>query len=123
MRRASFITTEDRDKDLIVSFALEIEDAPGEIESLILLRTPIYESLLYPQERGVSVSLEGEPEEDEANCMTALHLTGSMLRIETRHGQSYAVDISKVRPRELEAAKRLLQKMNFDNSFELAGMD
>jgi hypothetical protein len=52
----SFITTEDSD-DLIVSFALE-DDEPGEVVSLILLRTPKYESLLPENERGVSVSHE-----------------------------------------------------------------
>src|SRR3970040_1213533 len=52
----SFITTEDSD-DLIVSFALA-DDEPGEIVTLMLLRTPKYESLLPEDERGVSVSHE-----------------------------------------------------------------
>jgi len=41
---AWFVTNEDRD-DLIVSFAMPIEDA-GNIKSLSLLRTPKYEFTL-----------------------------------------------------------------------------
>ena len=61
----SFITTEDSD-DLIVSFALE-DDEPGEVVSLILLRTPKYESLLPEDERGVSVSHEVDFEDEDQN--------------------------------------------------------
>ena len=57
----SFITVQD-DDDLIVAFAIALED-PGEIASLILQRTPKYELLLPPEERGVAVSHELYPED------------------------------------------------------------
>ena len=55
MHRVDFITTE-RGDDLIVSFAIVAGDFPGDILSLTLLRTPKYEFILDPDERGVSVS-------------------------------------------------------------------
>ena len=55
----SFVTLEDG-VDLIVSFAIADEE-PGEIVSLILLRTPKYEALLPADERGVTVSHESFP--------------------------------------------------------------
>lgn len=45
MNTVAFITTE-ADKDLIVSFALVASHDPEEIESLTLLRTPIFEIFL-----------------------------------------------------------------------------
>ncbi|OFW18761.1 MAG: hypothetical protein A3H97_04290 [Acidobacteria bacterium RIFCSPLOWO2_02_FULL_65_29] len=59
----SFVTLQDGD-DLIVSFAIADEE-PGEIMSLILLRTPKYEALLPADERGVSVSHESLPENED----------------------------------------------------------
>ena len=55
MHRVNFITTEQKD-DLIASFAVAAGDFPGDILSLTLLRTPKYEFVLGPDERGVSVS-------------------------------------------------------------------
>ncbi len=57
MELVSFISIEDDPPDLILSFAIwqpELED----IRSLILLRTPEYESILDETERGVKVSDE-----------------------------------------------------------------
>lgn len=55
MHRVEFITTEQKD-DLIVSFAVSAGDFPGDIISLTLLRTPKYEFIFDPNERGISVS-------------------------------------------------------------------
>ena len=49
-QQVSFMTVED-DDDLVVSFGL----GEGAATSLTLLRTPKYESLLPPDERGVTV--------------------------------------------------------------------
>ena len=66
----SFVTLQDGD-DLIVSFAIADEE-PGEIISLILLRTPKYEALLPVDERGVSVSHESFPEDDDRDRLRRL---------------------------------------------------
>ena len=112
----SFVTLQDGD-DLIVSFAIADEE-PGEIISLILLRTPKYEALLPADERGVSVSHESFPEEDDRERLRRLRMTGSVVTIETTRTQ-YDLDVSDVERRELVEAQRILKKMNFDQSFIL----
>ena len=57
----------------------------GEIISLILLRTPKYEAFLPPDERGVSVSHESFPEEDDRQYLRRFTLLGSVVTIETTH--------------------------------------
>jgi hypothetical protein len=111
----SFITTEDGD-DLIVSFALE-DDEPGEVVSLILLRTPKYESLLPEDERGVSVSHEVDFE-DEDQYLRRIRLAVPVTTIESTH-RAYELDVSRVDAAEVNAAGRILARMNFDRRFIL----
>jgi hypothetical protein len=111
----SFITTEDGD-DLIVSFALAA-DEPGEVVSLILLRTPKYESLLPENERGVSVSHE-MAFEDEDQYLRRIRLAVPVTTIEST-GRVYELDVSRVDPAEVQAAGRILTRMNFDRRFVL----
>ena len=112
----SFLTLQDGD-DLIVSFAIADED-PGEIVSLIRLRTPKYEPLSGAYERGVSVSHESFPEDDERDRLRRLTITGSVITIETMRTQ-YNLDVSDVNRRELLEAQRILKKMNCDQCFVL----
>ena len=111
----SFITAEDGD-DLIVSFALA-DDEPGEVVTLMLLRTPKYESLLPEDERGVSVSHEGEFD-DEGDYLRRISLAGSGITIESTR-RRYELDVSRVDRRELKAARKVLTHMNFDQRFVL----
>ena len=112
----SFVTLQDGD-DLIVSFAIADEE-PGEIISLILLRTPKYEALLPADERGVSVSHEAFPEDDDRDRLRRLRMTESVVTIETTRTQ-YDLDVSDVDRRELLETQRILKKMNFDQCFML----
>jgi hypothetical protein len=112
----SFVTLQDGD-DLLVSFAIADEE-PGEIISLILLRTPKYEALLPADERGVSVSHESFPEDDDRDRLRRLNMSGSVVTIETTRTQ-YDLDVSDVDRRELLEAQRILKKMNFDQCFML----
>ncbi|MGH9201807.1 MAG: hypothetical protein ACRD2A_11300 [Vicinamibacterales bacterium] len=113
----SFVTLQDGD-DLIVSFAIADED-PGEIVSLILVRTPKYEPLLPADERGVSVSHESFPDDDDdRDRLRRLTMTGSVVTIETTRTQ-YNLDVTDVDRRELLLAQRILKKMNFDRCFVL----
>ena len=112
----SFVTLQDGD-DLIVSFAIADEE-PDEIISLILLRTPKYEALLPADERGVSVSHESFPEEDDRDRLRRLTMSGSVATIETIRTQ-YNLDVSDVDRRDLLEAERILRKMNFDQCFIL----
>jgi hypothetical protein len=111
-----FVTLQDRD-DLIVSFAIADEE-PGEIISLILLRTPKYEALLPTDERGVSVSHEAFPEDDDRDRLRRLKMSGPVVTVETTRAQ-YDLDVSNVDRRELLEAQQILKKMNFDRCFIL----
>jgi hypothetical protein len=112
----SFITAEDGD-DLIVSFAIE-DDEPGEVVSLILLRTPKYESLLPDDERGVSVSHEVDFNNDEEQSLRRIRLAVPVTTIESTRG-AYDLDVSRVDSSEIKAAARILTRMNFDHRFVL----
>jgi hypothetical protein len=111
-----FITTEAGD-DLIVSFAIAGKE-PGEVISLTLLRTPKYDVFLPPEEWGVSVSHESFPEEEVWELLQRISLAPPAVTIETTR-RRYALDVSKVDPRELQSAQWVLERMNFDRRFVL----
>ena len=114
MERVEFITNESGD-DLIVSFALS-QGEPGEIRSLILLRTPKYEFLLDESERGVSFS--DEAHWDEEDWLRSIDFSRDVVRIQTRY-RDYTLDVRSVQKGELKHAERILRKMNFDGAFIL----
>jgi hypothetical protein len=116
MKRARFISIEDEGTDLILSFALE-DDAVG-ICSLILMRTPIFESLIPEEERGVQVSLEGQTTDEKCNLLIRATLSSKTIELVTQSG-IFKVDLSKVDKKELSAVYPFLQKMNFDKKFEV----
>jgi hypothetical protein len=118
MYRVSFITSE-QDDDLIVSFAIVSGDLPGDILSLTLLRTPKYESILDPDEQGVSVSWEKD--EDENELLLAVERSGVTVKLKTTKRQ-LTLDVSRVDGRELRSMGEVLQKMNFDNKLRLRGL-
>ena len=112
----SFVTIE-RSKDLIVSFALTLDDE-GDVASLTLIRTPVYEPLLPPDERGVSVSHELYPEiEDER--MRRIQISRDRVEITTTEQRHFVLDVSRVDPKEMRSALKVLRRMNFDRNFEL----
>ena len=85
MELVSFISIEDDPPDLILSFAIwqpELDD----IRSLILLRTPEYESILDETERGVKVSDEAWLE-DEDDMLKEIEFSNDFVRIITDHHQ------------------------------------
>ena len=115
MERVSFITIEEKD-DLIVSFV--IEDAePGEIKSLILMRSPKYEFVFEDHERGVNVSHEDRPDVED-DLLRQISLTPDVVTIDSTYNR-YELDISRVDKKELEKACTILRRMNFDDRFTL----
>ena len=107
-----FLTTEDGD-DLIVSFALG-EHAE---KSLTLLRTPKYEYILPEEERGVSVSI-GASGANAKELLLTVKWGMNLVQIDTtiRH---YKLNIQAVQSDEIQEAKLVLRKMNFDCSFDV----
>jgi hypothetical protein len=123
MDTVSFITSELGD-DLVVSFAVQTPDDPLEIESLTLLRTPKYESLLDPHERGVSVSFERHPDDgDERDLLQEVRYSERDATVELKTAaRDYRLDVRKVDPEEIAEMREVFRKMNFDGRFRLIGM-
>lgn len=76
MEIVSFVSNEDIPPDLIVSFAIW-QPEWDDIRSIILLRTPRYEPLRDESERGVNVSDEDWPNDEnemleKSNSVTTL---------------------------------------------------
>ena len=111
----SFMTNESGD-DLIVSFAVD-QDAPGEVLSVILMRTPKFEHLLDATERGVRVSHERYPD-SHGEYLRRFVLRGSVAEIASTR-RTYFLDVSRVDPAEIKTARRILKRMNADDGFEL----
>jgi hypothetical protein len=107
-----FLTTEDGD-DLIVSFAL----GDHAEKSITLLRTPKYEYFLPEDERGVSVGT-GASGAKENEFLQSVKWGKNLVQIDStiRH---YKLNMQAVQSDEIQEAKLVLRKMNFDNSFEI----
>ena len=118
MYRVNFITTEQKD-DLIVSFAIASGDFPGDILSLTLLRTPKYEFILNPDERGVSVSWEKD--EDEQELLLEIEYSGDTVKLSTTRSE-FTLDVSHVDDDDLSRMCKVLHKMNFDGVIRLTGV-
>ena len=118
MSRVNFITTEQKD-DLIVSFAVAAGDFPGDILSLTLLRTPKYEFILGPDERGVNVSWEED--EDEQELLLEIKYSGDTMILNTTR-REFTLDVSHVDDDDLNRMRKVLHKMNFDGAIQLTGV-
>jgi hypothetical protein len=117
----AFIDTELGD-DLIVSFAVQERGDPTEVETLTLLRTPKYESLEPPEERGVSVSFERFRDE-ERNLLEEVRYSKNeqILHLATR-SRSYDLDVRKLDANDLAAMRRVFRRMNYDGCFRSVGI-
>jgi hypothetical protein len=108
-------------KDLIVSFAVMVPNDPTEIESLTLLRTPVYEPLLEEWERGVSVSFERYDDEEDWLEEVQWDKQGAVIRLKTRR-RSYQLDLRKVDRNDQSAMRKVLKKMNYDRRIPMSGV-
>ena len=114
-----FMTAEIGD-DLIVSFFVAKPHDPTDGRSIILMRDKKWEHLVAEGERGVRVSDENfsENEEAEDNYLERIRIGDTVVEIETTH-RGYKLDLRHVGKSELRAAKKILEKMNYDQRFEL----
>lgn len=120
MENVLFLNVEDGD-DLIVSFVIPGDDYIngdfGDIKSLILLRTPKFEFALPEEERGVNVTYDDFPE-DEEDLLREIEIRSNEVSILTDH-RIYNLNIRRVDKDEIKQSKKVLRKMNFDNRFKL----
>ena len=113
--RVQFISLEEDDKDLIVSFG--IEDAAMGVKSLILFRTLFYEELLPDDERGVNVSLEGDHyEQEDFNMLKTITMVHEEISISSTF-RDYRLDISDIAEQDMRDMITLLKKQNYDDRF------
>ena len=113
----SFISVEEGD-DLIVSFFVMDPDDPAEGRSLILMRNPRLERLLPEPDWGVSVSDEGVLTEGDFNLLERIRLGESTAEVVSQE-YTRPLDLRKVEASEIDEARAVLEKMNFDNRFSL----
>ncbi len=117
MNVVSFMEIEETDKDLIISFALDIGD--GYIKTLLLHRTLLYEFLRPDEERGTKVSLEDENlKDDYTNTLRCVTFDGTILKIKSKFS-FYEIDLSKLQNEEIEQTKKAINRHNFDDRFEV----
>ena len=116
METVSFINIEDNPPDLILSFAIWQPELDG-IRSLIVMRTPKYEFILDEAERGVKVSDEAWPD-DEDEMLKEIKFDGDTVTIVTENHR-FELDVRKVDAGEIEEARNILKRMNFDNRFKI----
>lgn len=117
MELVSFISIEDEPPDLIASFAIW-EAECDDIRSIIMMRTPKYEPILDESERGVRVSDEDWPN-DEGDMLKKIEFGDNFVKISTNNHQ-FDLDLRKVEKDEIKEMIAILEKMNFDNCFELS---
>ena len=116
-RMVQFITLDEDEKDLVVSYALA--DSNGGIRSLNLLRTLFFEELLDEEERGVNVWLEKDHFDDKArNMLIEIQIEENEISIHSTF-RDYQLDISRVDREEIEEMIRILKKQNYDNRFTI----
>ena len=117
MHKVEFISLEQDDKDLIVSFA--IEDPRLGVKSLILHRTLFFEEFLDEEERGVRVSMEGVTvEQEQLNVLKQINIKPGEIEIASVFNK-YRIDISHIEAQEIKEMVSLLRKQNYDNRFTI----
>jgi hypothetical protein len=110
-----FMSFEENDKDLIISFAIP-DEALG-VKSLILHRTLFFEEFLDEEEKGVSVSMEGEECENEnLNTLVKIEIKDTEVIIYSKYSQ-YVLDLSRIEASDKSHMVRLLMKQNYDERF------
>ena len=114
-----FMTAEIGD-DLIVSFFVAKPHDPIHGRSIILMRDKKWEHLIAEWDRGVKVSDEDFPEDEEAdnNFLEGIRIGNAVAEIETTY-RRYKLDLHNVGELEIRAAKKVLKKMNYDKRFKL----
>ena len=117
IHRVQFISLEEDDKDLIVSFA--IDDVNLGVKSLILHRTLFFEHVLDEGERGVRVSLDDDYfDQEDFNMLNSIKISNDEILVESTF-REYHLNISRIEDSEIDEMRQLLKKQNYDNRFTI----
>lgn len=113
--KVQFISLDEDDKDLILSFA--VDDAETGIKSLILHRTLFFEHFLDEEERGVRVAFEGDYfDQEDINMLSKISIGERVIEM-TAPFREYHLDISGIDRGEIDEAVGLLERQNYDGKF------
>lgn len=107
-----FTTIEEND-DLVLSFSFD-EGTEFGMGGFVIQRTPKYEFVLRPHERGPSIEWT---DADEIITIQDIELSRDVVVIKT-HYDVYSFDISRISDEEFKGVIEILKKMNFDNAFK-----
>ena len=106
MDLAEFISVEEDETDLVLSFAI----APNAERSLVLQRSRRFEALLPAEERGISISMVPDDNDSDRNLL--LSVVWSQTQVEFRSQmRTYVVDISNIDDKQIWWGKKALRKM------------
>jgi hypothetical protein len=111
MDKANFINTEDG-TDIIISLSFDDGTEFG-IDGFTIIRTPKYEFILPPHERGACISWNEET--DIREIIKEITCIGNEITFVSQV-KSYKFDISKVNDEEKRRLWKTIDKMNFDGS-------
>lgn len=110
-----FISVEDEEPDLIVSFscAREVDDQDDDI---MIHRTPKYETLMPEEERGAHVSVGYDS--DEINVLETITIRGRTITVQGG-AVSESRDCGRVDEKEWKRMIKVLREMNFDHCIRM----
>ncbi len=115
--KVQFVSLEETEHDLIVSFA--VDDGDIGIKSLVLLRSLFHEEVFGEEERGVKVSMERDHfEQEDYNMLTSINIGDNEIVIESTF-RDYQLDISRITKSVIQDMIKLLKKQNYDNRFSI----
>lgn len=117
MDMVNFLTIEDGD-DLVLAFSFD-EGTRFGVDGYIIQRSPKYEFILLPGERGPSVDWT---DDDERNLLTRVEVTPQHIILETTR-DTHVFDISRITADEHAELLAILAKMNSDHVFDLQIFD
>lgn len=115
MDKVNFIYTE-VGTDIIVSPSID-EDTEFGIDGFTIIRTPKYEFILLPHERGAC--LNWDEETDTREIIKEITCIGNEITF-VSNIKSYQFDISNLSKDELNELRKTIDRMNFDKSIQIS---
>lgn len=113
----SFMDVEETEKDLIISFALDIGE--GYVKTLLLHRALFFEFIMPEEKRGTKVSLEdSDITEVHINTLECVTFDDDIMKIKARFSY-HEINLRKLELEEIEQMKKSLIHHNFDDRFEI----
>ncbi len=114
MDKINFIHTE-AGTDIVVSLSFD-EGTEFGVDGFTIIRTPKYEFVLSPHERGACVNWDEET--DTREIIREITCVGQVITF-VSNLKSYQFDTSRLSADKINALWRTIDKMNFDGSIKI----